>query len=64
MKAGAFITGGLLLIFLVILLKLFLVKWGWSLFMVPVFDMRAIGWWEALGLVLLLPSSVNYNSNK
>lgn len=41
------------LLMFVIIVSLFFIKFGWALFMVPVFGLRDIGWFEALGLAML-----------
>lgn len=43
----------ILLIIVVLMIKMILIMWGWSLFMVPVFGMKALSAGEAFGFSLL-----------
>lgn len=49
--AAVIAVGGLILI--AVLISLFLIKLGWSLFMVPVFGLPDLTWMQALGFALL-----------
>lgn len=63
MKALTVFTAFITLFVLVLLFRLVIISWGWDLFMVPVFGLREISLWEALGLALLLPGpNVNTSS--
>jgi hypothetical protein len=53
MKILTYISGILSMIAIVVLISLFFIKFGWSLFMVPVFNLPELTWIQALGLSLL-----------
>ncbi len=64
---GKFITiafGLLVLIGLILVLSLFFIKVGWSLFMVPVFNLPELTWLQAFGLSLLAGAFKSYNYGK
>lgn len=55
---------GLLLIFAVATaISLFFIKFGWSLFMVPVFNMAELTWGQALGLSFLAGAFRSYQTS-
>lgn len=63
-KFIAIAIGLLTVVGLVLLLSLFFIKVGWSLFMVPVFALPELTWVQALGLSLLAGAFKSYNYGK
>lgn len=53
MNAGNFL-GVIIALVLLFCLGPWIAMWGWSLFAVPVFGMKALTFWQAFGLCLLL----------
>lgn len=49
---------------LFVLLSLFLIKLGWAMFMVPVFNVADLTWMQALGFSLLASSFRGASSRK
>ena len=45
--------GLLAMVALVVLLELFVIKCGWSMFMVPIFGLKELTWEQAAGAMLL-----------
>lgn len=61
-KLIAAFSAGIGLFLIVILINLFFIKLGWSLFIVPVFGLNELTWMQALGFSFLAaafkPSSI------
>lgn len=57
-------TGLLVVVGFILLLSLLFIKIGWSLFMVPVFNLPEITWLQAFGLSLLAGAFKSYNYGK
>lgn len=60
-KIFAAIIGFSILACIVILISLFFIKLGWSLFMVPMFNLPELTWMQALGLSFLAGAFKSYN---
>lgn len=52
-KILAAVVGFASLLAIVVLISLFLIKVGWALFMVPVFNLADLTWTQAFGFSLL-----------
>lgn len=60
--AGIGFVLGMAMIFM--LISLIFIKFGWSLFMVPVFHVPELSWLEALGFALLASAFRSTSSKK
>lgn len=63
MKLTDILIGVGILWFLTILIGLFFIKFGWWLFMVPVFNLPDLTWMQALGFSFLSSAFKSYNSS-
>lgn len=62
-KFFAAIVGILAIFAIVMIISLFFIKIGWSLFIVPVFGLPELTWMQALGFSFLASSFKSYNTS-